>query len=212
MTMNHVIHNAVRRDLGRLTAALGSAPEGDKERARDLQRAYENLHAQLTHHHESEDEHVFPTLRGLGIDPALIDEMDGEHHSMAAALDETSTLMQRYAETGSAADAAAARDSVEETHGVVERHLAHEENELEPLMAPHIQSEEWMRAEKALRKQPPVTAGRFFAWLTDGMDPESRECLRSTVPAPVLAVLSKVFGRQYHREIAPVWRAHSPSA
>ena len=55
MTMNHVIHNAVRRDLGRLTAALGSAPDGDKERARDLQRAYENLHAQLTHHHESED-------------------------------------------------------------------------------------------------------------------------------------------------------------
>ena len=46
---------------------------------------------------------------------------------MAAALDATSTLMQRYAETGSAADAAAARDSVEETHGVVERHLAHED-------------------------------------------------------------------------------------
>ena len=64
----------------------------------------------------------------------------------------------------------------------------------------------------AARAASQVTAGRFFAWLTDGMDPGNRDCLRSTVPAPVLAVLSKVFGRQYHREIAPVWRAHSPSA
>ena len=211
MTMNQVIHNAVRRDLGRLDAALRAAPDGDQERAGDLQRAYANLHAQLTHHHESEEEHVFPTLRGLGVDTALLDEMDGEHHAMAAALAETSTAMRRYADTGAAADAASARESVEETQGVVERHLAHEEKELEPLMAPHIQSEEWKSAEKALRKQPPVTSGRFFAWLTDGMDPQSRDYLRSTVPVPVVTVLSKVFGRQYHREIAPVWRAQ-PSA
>lgn len=209
MTMNRVIHNAVRRDLGRLTSALASAPDGDPGRARDLQRAYANLHAQLTHHHESEDEHVFPTLRRLGVDTGLIDDMDGEHQAMASALDRTSTLLQQYAGTGSAADAAAARESVEETHAVVEQHLAHEETELEPLMGPHIQTEEWKQAEKALRKQPPVTAGRFFAWLTDGMDPESRAFLRSTVPPPVVAVLSKVFGRQYHREIAPVWRSGS---
>ena len=207
MTMNHVIHNAVRRDLDRLASALASAPDGDQARARDLQRAYGNLHAQLTHHHESEDAHVFPTLRRLGVDPVLIDEMDGEHHSMAAALDSTAAQMQRYADTGSAADAATARESVEQTHTVVERHLAHEETELEPLMRPHVQSEEWKTAEKALRKQPPVAAGRFFAWLTDGMDPESQAALRSTVPPPVVAVLSKVLGRQYHREIAPVWRA-----
>jgi hemerythrin-like domain-containing protein len=210
MTMNRVIHAAVRRDLQRLADALDAAPDGDRERALDLQRAYANLHGQLKHHHEQEDQHVFPALRTLGIDTALLEDMDGEHHAMSDALETMATAMQRYAETGSAADAVAARDSVEAGRAVIERHLAHEEGELEPLMQPHLESPEWKQAEKALRKAPPTTLGVFFAWLTDGMDPESRTCVRSTVPQPVVAVLSRVFGRRYHREVAPVWRATTP--
>ncbi len=90
---------------------------------------------------------------------------------------------------------------------VVERHFAHEEGELEPLMRPHLESTEWKQVEKTLRKSPPTTTGRFIAWLTDGMDPENQSYLRSTIPRPVIAVLSRVFGRQYHREVAPVWRS-----
>lgn len=207
MTMNRVIHAAVRRDLDRLATALEAAPDSDTKRARDLRRAYANLHAELKHHHEQEDRFVFPALRRLGIDTALIEDMDGEHHAMSNALDSTARLMQRYAGTGSAADAAAARASVEQTRTVVERHLTHEEAELEPLMRPHLASAEWKQTEKALRKAPPSTTGRFFAWVTDGMDPESQAYLRSTIPGPVIAVFSKVFGRRYHREVAHVWRS-----
>jgi hypothetical protein len=62
MTMNRVIHAAVRRDLGSLESALATAPDGDRTRARQLQVAYANLHHQLKHHHEGEDAHVFPFL------------------------------------------------------------------------------------------------------------------------------------------------------
>ena len=207
MTMNRVIHAAVRRDLDRLGAALAVARDGDTARAGDLRRAYAALHAQLKHHHEQEDEIVFPALARLGVDTGLIHEMDDEHHAMSDALDVTATAMDRYAGSGSSQDAEAARASVEQTRLVVERHLAHEEAELEPLMAPHLESPEWKAAEKALRKAPPTTTGQFFAWLTDGLDPESERYVRSTVPAPVIAVFSKLFGRRYHREIAPVWRS-----
>jgi hypothetical protein len=132
--------------------------------------------------------------------------MDDEHGAMSDALDSAATLMQRYAATGSAEDAAAARAGLETTRAVVERHLTHEEKELEPLMLPHLESEEWKQVEKRLRKLPPTTIGRFFAWVTDGMDPESRAYLRSTIPGPVVTLLSRVFGRDYHRRIAPVWR------
>ena len=206
MTMNRVIHNAVRRDIDRLDAALAVAPDGDTDRAGQLQRAYAQLHAQLKHHHEQEDEFVFPTLLRLGIDETLVGEMDGEHHAMAEALDETAATMQTYGASASAADAAAARDSLATTKKVVERHLTHEESELEPLMAPHMESEDWKKTEKELRKGPIRDTGVFFAWLTDGMDPISRDYLKSTVPGPVVKVLSKVFGRSYHRDIAPVWR------
>ena len=30
--------------------------------------------------------------------------------------------------------------------------------------------------------------------------------LKSYVPTPVVLLLSKVFGRRYHREVAPAWK------
>lgn len=207
MSMNTVIHDAVRRDLKRLATALASATDGDKARAGDLQRAYANLHTQLTHHHEQEDALIFPALSRLGVDLTLIGEMEDEHHAMSDALGMSAVAMQQYAATGSAADASTAHTSVEDTHAVVERHLAHEEAELEPLMRGHLETEEWKAVDKSLRKMPPKQAGQFFAWLTDGMTPEDQEYLGSTIPRPVLVMLSRGFGRKYHREIAPVWQS-----
>ena len=205
MTMNRLIHAAVRRDLERLEAALGSAPDGDRARAADLERAYAYLHSELTRHHEGEDAYIWPMLAKVGVGQELLGAMQEEHHAMADALAETSTAMTTYAASGSAADAAAARASVVRTQEVVERHLAHEENELEPELQPHLETPEWKAVEKQLRKAPPKVAGNFFAWLTDGMSEPHRAYLRSLVPAPVVVLLSKLFGRTYIKEIAPVW-------
>jgi hypothetical protein len=114
--------------------------------------------------------------------------------------------MTALAESASAADATAAHASIVRTREVVDRHLDHEETELEPQLAPHIESPEWKAVEKKLRRQPPTVAGRFFAWVTDGMSDEHRAFLRATVPAPVVFLLVRVFGRRYTREVAPVWR------
>jgi hemerythrin-like domain-containing protein len=209
MTMNRLIHAAVRRDLERLDAALADAADGDSSRARDLQRAFANLRNELTHHHESEDRWIWPMLAGVGVDRDLLATMEAEHQAMSAALAETAAAMDRFAASGSATDAASARDSVARTQAVVEQHLAHEEQELEPLLIPHVESAEWKEVEKKLSRQPPFVAGAFFAWVTDGMSDEGRAFLRSTVPAPVILVLSRLFGRRYRRSIAPVWQAGS---
>ncbi len=94
---------------------------------------------------------------------------------------------------------------------MVEQHLSHEENDLEPALFPHLESPEWKAVEKKLSRQPPKVAGGFFAWLTDGMSDDGRAFLRSTVPRPVVFILKKGFGRRYDKEIAPVWRATTSS-
>ena len=207
MTMNRLIHAAVRRDLERLEAALGDGPDGDRARAADLERAYAYLHSELTRHHEGEDAYIWPMLAKVGVGQALLGAMQEEHHAMSDALAETGTAMKAYAASGSAADAAAARASVLRTQEVVERHLAHEENELEPELQPHLETPEWKTVEKKLRKASPRVAGDFFAWLTDGMSEEHRAFLKKTVPTPVVSLLAKLFGRRYNREVAPVWRS-----
>ena len=202
--MNRVIHGAVRRDLHRLEAALAAAPDGDRARAAELERAFTFLHEQLVHHHRGEDEHVFPALQSLGVDTSLLGDMEEEHERMANALADAGSALTRYAAPGSADDRNGARAAVVEAREVTERHLTHEE--LEPLMHPHLESAEWKAAEKRLRSQPPGIAGRFFAWVEDGMGEPERAYYSGAVPAPVRFIMSRVFGRAYRREIAPVWR------
>jgi hemerythrin-like domain-containing protein len=206
ITMNRVIHDAVWRDLTRLSTALGAARDDDRARAAELDRAYAFLRDELTRHHEGEDEHLWPWLASVGVDPDLLTTMQAEHEGMSAALADTGTAMQAYAASGSAADAATARASVLSTQEVVERHLTHEEQELEPQLRPHLDSPGWKAVEKKLRAVSPRVAGSFFAWLTDGMSDQDRAYLRSTVPPPVVTVLSKVLGRSYTKQIAPIWR------
>jgi hemerythrin-like domain-containing protein len=207
LTMNRLIHAAVRRDLNRLSSALRGFAEGDVDRARGLSLAFGNLRRELTHHHESEDTHIWPMLSGVGVDPDLLGAMEAEHHAMAEALADTDATMTTLARTGSAADAAAARASVVRTQEVVEPHLSHEEKELEPYIRKYEDTPEWKAVEKKLRRQPPGVAGPFFAWLTDGMTADHQAFLRTLVPMPVVVLLARLFGRRYYREVAPVWRA-----
>jgi hemerythrin-like domain-containing protein len=209
LTMNRLIHAAVRRDLDRLAAALDQLRGGDVGRAQALQRAFANLRRELTHHHEGEDAHIWPMLAKVGVASDLLGSMESEHHAMAEALAETDAAMASLAVSGSAGDAAEARASLLRTRAVVDQHLTHEEDELEPQLHPHTESPEWKAVEKKLSRQPPGVAGPFFAWLTDGMSAEHRAFLRTLIPPPVVTVLARVFGRRYNREVAPVWREAS---
>lgn len=206
MTMNRVIHAAVRRDMSRTERALRDFRDGDSTRAAELDRAWRNLAAELTHHHEQEDRLIWPALRDLGVDRALLEAMESEHQDMAAALARAGAAMAALGGSASARDAGQAADAVQEAGVVTERHLTHEENELEPAVFPHLESPQWKAVEKQLRAGSPVRAGRMFAWLLDGSPHAEEEYLRSTIPAPVLFVLSRVLGRGYGRSIAPVWR------
>ncbi len=204
-SMNKVIHAAVRRDLARLGGALDEVTDGDRRRATDLGRAWRNLRDQLRHHHVQEDTILFPVVVHLGVDPALVEALEAEHQAMAEALDEIDSAMGSYATSASSADAADAADAVRRGTKVVDQHLAHEEGELEPLVRAHLETPEWQTAMRQLRKQPARQAGWFFAWVEDGASEEARAYLASEVPGPVRFILGRVFGRGYHRTVAPVW-------
>ena len=205
--MNQIIHAAVRRDLGRTESALRALPEGDARRAGDIQRAWGFLWSELQRHHEGEDTHIWPYLRGLGVvDPALVDAMEAEHVDMAAACAAADRAVDAVAAAPTKTNADAAADAVAEAARVTGAHLDHEESAITPFIKERTETPEWKVVEKELRKASPTTAGQFFAWIQDGATPEERAALRSIVPGPVVLVLGRVLGRSYHRNVAPVWR------
>jgi hemerythrin-like domain-containing protein len=206
MSMNKVIHCAVRRDLDRFRRALDSFADGDRERAASLHRAWVNFDAQLTEHHEGEHEIAWPALKAIGIAEPTIASFDVEHEKMAADLAAARAAMETLRRTATRTDADAAAAAMETLQTTTVTHLDHEEQETEPALAQH-EGDAAMKemGRRFSRRVGPARAGIFFAWMQDGATPAERSALADNVPRPVLALIGGIFGRRYRKEVAPVW-------
>jgi hemerythrin-like domain-containing protein len=206
MSMNKVIHGAVRRDISRFLDALDTFAQGDRDRAEQLATAWANFDDQLTRHHEGEHEVAWPALEAIGVSGELIGQMDEEHDRLARALAATRDAIAALSSSASAADADAAREAVATLQAVAVEHLEHEEAELEPIYLTKRDDPAIKSMNRQFRKVSPPVAGTFFAWISDGATPGERATIKSNVPGPVLAIIGGVFGRKYRREVASVWR------
>jgi hypothetical protein len=210
MSMNRVIHAAVRRDLDRFTNAL-STIDGER-RAEQLSAAWANFHEQLTRHHSSEHRIAWPALSKAGVSDDLISQFDAEHDRMAAALESADQAMRSWRGTPSAESAKAAREAVATLRATATEHLDHEEAELEPFFLEHAHTPEMKQMGRAFgRELKPPEAGTFFAWLQDGASGDELAGLRQNVPGPVVAIIGGVFGGKYRRTIAQAWRGAQSS-
>ena len=206
MSMNKVIHGAVRRDLDRFRRALDAFADGDRERAAALHRAWLNFDAQLTEHHEGEHEIAWPAMRSIGVPESTIATFDAEHEQMAADLAATRAAMATLRRTATRADADAAAAAMANLQTTTVTHLDHEEKETEATLTQH-EGDPVLKemGKKFSRRVGPAKAGTFFAWVQDGASPEQKTALAASVPRPVLAMIGGIFGRRYRKEIAPVW-------
>jgi hypothetical protein len=207
LSMNTVVHAAVRRDLQRFAQALAEFPTGSSHRAADLERAWQHLGHQLHDHHSSEETIFWPALQEAGADETLVGDLSGEHDRMAEAMGKTRTVMSGFAADPSAENLEQAKATFAELTEAVETHFEHEERDLEPFQAKVVNTPPMRRAARQIRRtQTPVQAGGYLAWLADGADPVAQAFLKQQIPAPMLIVFSRLLGRSYTRRIASIWR------
>ena len=207
MSMNRVIHAAVRRDLDRFTKALSTLDGGGQRRAEQVSAAWANFFEQLTRHHSSEHRIAWTALRKSGISDDLLTQFDAEHDRMAAALESADQAMRSVRGTPTAANVTAAREAVATLRATTAEHLDHEEAELEPFYLEHAHTPEMKAMGRAFGREYKLSeAGTYFAWLQDGASSDELAGLRQNVPGPVVAIIGRVFGGRYRRSIAPAWR------
>jgi Hemerythrin HHE cation binding domain len=206
MSMNKVIHCAVRRDLKRFGAALGDFKDGDRARAEALHRAWTNFDAQLTEHHEGEHDIAWAGLKAIGIDQATIDTFDQEHERMAADLASARAAMEQLRGSATRADAAAAAAAVATLETTTTTHFDHEEQGTESAYLDNVDHPAIKEmGKKFSRRQSIAKAGTFMAWMDDGASAEEKAAMRASIPGPVVTIIGGIFGRGYRKEIAPVW-------
>lgn len=207
MTMNRIIHGAVRRDLGRLLAGLSAFPDGDRRRAAQLATGWRFFRGELDYHHRSEHAIAWPALRAVGVDDTLLAQMDAEHDKLAEALGTAGEKMDALEKGATRVAADEAHAAIANLREVAEEHLTHEERDVEPFYianrgTPEIKG----MSRKFSRDRSPVRAGDFFAWIENGASADERAALRAEVPGPVIVIFSRVLGRRYRTQVAPVWR------
>jgi hypothetical protein len=206
LSMNQVIHAAVRRDVDRTEQALRALADHDAARARQIQTAWRNLVRELTHHHEAEDTYLWPFLLSRGVDAGLLQQMESEHGAMKQALVSSSAAIDSAVAMPTVTSGAAAADEVARASEVINQHLAHEERDVEAPLGNLDDDPEFKALSKKLRPASIVDAANALAWMEDGAGERERSSLRSAIPGPVVTLLTLLLARRYRREVAPVWR------
>lgn len=122
--MNALFHKAVRRDLDGFAAALKEFPAGNKDRAGVIAARFHWFDILLTHHHEGEEQILWPVLRGTPADTPEVGELTDEHEQIVNTLAAARTAMSSLGATASAADAQAALPAIGDLRAAALEHFA----------------------------------------------------------------------------------------
>lgn len=198
------VHRAVRRDIGRLMAALAELRETTPEAV----RAYWSVTAEQLHeHHMFEDTVVWPLLRErLGEDvDALLARNAQEHRDMASAMDAFGTVIAAMT-----TDTTAAAVALVQLNVAVETHLTHEEADVLPLIPDAFTADDVaMFAVESAKTNPPPA---FLPWLLDDAPDADVGFFTGAMPAPVRTELESRWTPEWRMKVDALRLSGSPVA
>jgi Hemerythrin HHE cation binding domain len=207
--MMGIVHGALRRDLLRAREAVGSPPYPGGRQRRALGEHVVWLMDFLHGHHTGEDAGLWPAVRER--DPsagALLDSLEQDHRRIEPAATALWAAGERYAATADDEARTALATALDDLGEVLFPHLDREVEEAMPVVSRALTRAEWDAIEQEHHVKPKSVRELGFEghWLLDDLDPEGRDVVVHTVPAPVRMVLLHGFRRRYRRHCAAVWQ------
>jgi len=147
----------------------------------------------LHHHHESEDELLYPLLEERVPEQAeRTEQIDHEHLQVATAIDAALACSAEWRARPTAASAEAVASSLDDLVAVLEPHLADEEAEVVPLAARTLTQAEWEAIGAHSRASiPKDRMGIAFGMILEPLDDADRAYMKRQLPAPVRTLFYK---------------------
>jgi iron-sulfur cluster repair protein YtfE (RIC family) len=208
-TIVYLIHEAFRRDLGRLSAAV-RASGVNRPRAQQLAAHWEFVNDQLHHHHLVEDASLWPLVRpklsGRDDELAVLAEMEAQHVTLlprCAAINEGFAAFAKEPD-----DQAGGRlaDNLYALRTELATHLDDEESRGFPVIDEALSAEEFESFGKATAKAIGMRgSARFFPWIFDGAAAVERTAVLSMPPPPVRVLCARVWEPRYEKRVATLW-------
>ncbi|WP_329536711.1 hemerythrin domain-containing protein (plasmid) [Streptomyces sp. NBC_01450] len=195
----HQVHRVATTLLAE-AAVRPSVPLGALAQLRDF------LVVNLRHHHETEDDDLWPRI--VAAAPATehgLGALSEEHERLDAELDLLAAVNLSGDEEDGAGEAvgtglgggatdgfrAALRDAAVAVRDTVQDHLAHEEPLLFPALRDHISPAEWQDfAQRVIVTTPPVAGHLMVGFLDEAGTPAEVELMLAALPEPVRPLLA----------------------
>ncbi|MEV7024183.1 hemerythrin domain-containing protein [Kitasatospora sp. NPDC093558] len=142
-----IVHRVFRREFRLAPGLVRATANNDTVRARQLA---DHLHEMLTalhHHHQGEDDLVWPKLReraaGLDTNSALVTRMEEQHARVAVLTRAVTDLLAHWEATAAPAAQDLLATTLTDLATALNEHLQEEEDLILPLVAQHLTVAEW---------------------------------------------------------------------
>ena len=198
----HKMHRAATSLLAD-AAPRPDAPPAALEELRDF------LVAALRHHHESEDDVLWPQLTAA--DPACaagLAELAKEHDALDASLDALAAApVPDVGDAGDVGDRTVLIAAAVAVRDLVHTHLDHEEPMLFPALAAHLSDEAWAQFSRAvIASAPPTGAHLNIGFFEQVGSPAELEVVTANLPPAALDLVPAM--REQARATLSGLRAH----
>jgi hemerythrin-like domain-containing protein len=195
-----VIHRVFRREFHLLPDLISAVAVGNTERAGVLAEHLTDVVTSLHHHHEGEDDLLWPPLLAKAtLQTELVHRMESQHQALSTALETVEKLTPAWAATANEADRDALAQAVRESSAILDEHMAEEEQEILPLVQEFLTVEEWNKLGERGAKSISDKKKRliFLGMILEEASPAEEQLFWGHIPAPVKLIWKIVGRRQY---------------
>jgi iron-sulfur cluster repair protein YtfE (RIC family) len=182
----------------------GVVDEDTTSASRVFRHAAEMIDA-LYHHHQNEDEVLWPRLEQRApLDAVLAERMEAQHNVIGELLARAEAALSAWQRAARAGDGDALAADLGELHARLEDHLDEEEQHVLPVVGQTITPTEWDElAERGFAAMPKRRALVFLGHILESASPEEGcRFLRRRVPPPVRLLYRLIGRRAFTRETA----------
>jgi iron-sulfur cluster repair protein YtfE (RIC family) len=211
-TIMGIVHDALRRDLDRLhrTLTMDMVDSTDDARREAIAAHVEWMMEFLHHHHQGEDEGLWPLLLDRAPQArALLERMEADHRRVVPAMADVTASAHRYRTEGAEPARLGLVNALDDLSESLLPHLRGEEDEAMPLVSANLTQGEWRDWDQTynIKGKPLSRLGLEAHWTMDGLDRDRYQVLVHLVPAPVRVILVKGFAKRYRAACALRWGA-----
>lgn len=195
-----LVHRVFRREFRILPALIRAVPAGHTARAETIGAHLANVAGALHHHHEAEDDLLWPVmLDRVGLRADLVRRMEAQHERLSGLLIRIDDLTARWRAHAAEDVRDELADVLAQASGALDEHLADEERELLPLVSEHVTPAEWKALQERGREAIPKNklALVFVGAILEEAGPHEARMFIAQLPAPVRLVWRMIGQRVY---------------